>query len=143
MTSSMSPSRPPIPDDAAATIAQPMNGWIVFAALLLTVAGVFDLMWGLAAVLNDEVLTVGGAGGVIVWDFTVWGWVHIVLGAVMLAAALGLYALKTWARTVAIALAAVNAVLQIAVMPAFPLWALLVVALDVLVLYGLTTRWGD
>jgi hypothetical protein len=140
---SMSPSRPPIPDDAAATVAQPLSGWIVFAALLLTVAGVFDLMWGLAAVLNDDVVTVGGGGGVILWDFTAWGWVHIVLGSVMLAAAMGLYALKSWARTVAIVLATLNAILQIGVMTAFPLWALLAVALDLLVLYGLTTRWGQ
>lgn len=140
---SMSPSRPPIPDDAAATVAPPLSGWIVFAALLLTVAGVFDVMWGLAAVLNDDVVTVGGGGGVILWDFTAWGWIHIVLGSVMLAAAMGLYALQSWARTVAIVLATVNAVLQIGVMTAFPLWALLAVALDLLVLYGLTTRWGD
>jgi hypothetical protein len=140
---SMSPPRPPIPDDAAGTAAQPLSGWIVFAALLLTVAGVFDVMWGLAAVLNDDVVTVGGGDGVILGDFTVWGWVHIVNGSVMLVAALGLYALKSWARTVAIGLATVNAVLQIGVMTAFPLWALLAVALDLLVLYGLTTRWGD
>jgi hypothetical protein len=140
---SMSPSRPPIPDDAAATVSTPLGGWVVFAALLLTVAGVFDVMWGLAAVLNDDVVTVGGAGGVILWDFTAWGWVHIVLGCVMLAAAMGLYALKSWARTVAIVLATVNAILQIGVMTAFPLWALLAVALDLLVLYGLTTRWGE
>ena len=117
-----------------------MSGWVLFAALLFSVVGGFDIIWGLAAVLNDEVLTVGGAG-VLILDFTVWGWVHIVLGAVMLATSLGLYAMKSWARTTAILLAVLNAFAQMAVITAFPLWAILVVALDMLVIYGLTARW--
>ena len=56
------------------------GGWVVFAAVMLFVAGVFDAMWGLAAVLNEDVVTSAGSSGVIVWDFTAWGWAHMVVG---------------------------------------------------------------
>jgi hypothetical protein len=51
---------------------------------------------GLAAVLNDKVVTVGGASGPIVWDFTAWGWVQMVIGVVMVTVSLGPVAVKGW-----------------------------------------------
>jgi hypothetical protein len=49
--------------------------------------------------------------------------------------------MESWARWTAVVLAALSAILQVGVLPAFPLWALIVIALDVLVIYGLTARW--
>ena len=86
-----------------------LSGWVVFAAAMLFLSAMFTGFWGLAAVLNDDVVTVGGAG-VIVWDFTFWGWVHIALALAMLAVAGGLVALKGWARAAAIIFAMLNAV---------------------------------
>jgi hypothetical protein len=116
------------------------SGWIVFAATMLFIVGMFDGIWGLGAVLNDKVVTVGG-GGVIVADFTVWGWVHIVTGCLMIATSVGLFAMKGWARWFGIFFASLSAILQIGVLTAFPIWALIVVALDVVVIYQLTARW--
>jgi hypothetical protein len=88
----------------ADTRAEPqLSGWVVFAGLMLVTAAGFEIIYGLAAVLNDQIVTVGGRG-VIVWDFTVWGWIHMVTGAVMLLVAWGLFALKGWARWTAVAL---------------------------------------
>jgi hypothetical protein len=116
------------------------SGWIVFAATMLMIAGVFDFFFGLAAVLNAQVVTVGGRG-VIVWDFTVWGWVHLLLGVAMIGIALGLFGMRGWARYSAVFIATVNAMFQVTVITAFPLWALLIVALDIIVIYQLTLRW--
>jgi hypothetical protein len=129
----------PRPARRARETAEP-GGWIVFAACVLFIAGSLDALWGLAGVLNDEVVTVGGAG-VIVWDFTVWGWVHLILGIVMVATALGLFAMADWARWAGVVLAILSAILQIGVITAFPLWAFLVIVLDVIVIYQLTARW--
>lgn len=107
---------------------------------MLLVAGGMSLVYGLAAVLNNEVVTVGGRG-VIVWDFTVWGWVHMVVGAIMLLTCWGLFALKSWARWTAIFLATLDAMVQMATITAFPLWALLVITLDVIIIYQLTVNW--
>jgi hypothetical protein len=60
------------------------SGWIVFAATMLFMVGMFDAIWGLGAILNDQVVTVGGKGA-IVWDITVWGWIHLLVGLVMIA----------------------------------------------------------
>jgi hypothetical protein len=126
---------------SAGARAEPeLSGWIVFAALMLVVAGGFDIVWGLAAVLNDQVITVGGRG-VLLWDFTVWGWVHIVMGAIFLVTAWGLFALKGWARWTAIFVATLNALLQMTAITAFPLWAIMMITLDVIIIYQLTARW--
>ena len=116
------------------------SGWIVFAGTMLFLVGMFDAIWGLGAVLNDEVVTVGG-NGVIVWDITVWGWVHILIGVLMIATSVGLFTMKGWARWGGIFFASASAVLQVGVLPAFPIWALIVIALDVVVIYQLTVRW--
>jgi hypothetical protein len=117
------------------------SGWTIFASILLVMVAALDGLWGLAAVLNDEVVTVGGRG-VIVWDISAWGWFHLILGAIMFLTAGGLWMMKSWARWTAVALAVVSAITQVGVLPAFPLWAIVVIALDVLVIYGLTARWA-
>jgi len=118
-----------------------LNGWGAFAAVILFLAGTFSFLYGLAAVLNDKVVTVGGGGGVIIADFTTWGWVHMVIGVIMVAVAMGLIAVKGWARWTAIFVAMLNAILQIGVITAFPIWALIVIALDVTIIYQLTANW--
>ena len=118
-----------------------LGGWGAFASVMLFLAGTFSVLYGLGAVLNDEAVTVGGNGGVIVWDFTVWGWVHIVLGSAMVAVSVGLFTVKSWARWGAVAFASINAVTQITIITAFPIYALIVIALDVIVIYQLTARW--
>jgi hypothetical protein len=116
------------------------SGWIVFAATMLFLVGMFDAIWGLGAILNDQVVTVGGQGA-IVWDITVWGWVHLLVGLVMIATSVGLFMMKGFARWLGIFIAALSAVLQVGVLTAFPVWGLIVIALDVVVIYQLTARW--
>jgi hypothetical protein len=116
------------------------SGWVSFAAIILFIAAFFSAMWGLAAILNDQVVTVGGRG-VIVADFTTWGWVHLVLGALMGLTAAGLLSGRGWARGVAIIFVVLNAMAQVAAFSAFPLWSLFVLTLDCVVIYQLTARW--
>ena len=133
-------STPHVSAQAGSRAEPELSGWIVFAALMLLVAGGFSLVYGLAAVLNDKVVTVGGQG-VIVADFTVWGWVHMVVGAVMLLTCWGLFALKGFARWIAIFIAIVNAMVQMATITAFPLWSIMIITLDVIIIYQLTVNW--
>jgi hypothetical protein len=84
----------------------------------------------------------GRRQGVIVWDISARGWFHLVLGAIMLLTACGLWTMRSWAHWSAVGLAAVSAITQVGVLPAFPLWALIVIGLEVIVTYGLTARWG-
>src|SRR6201989_1428260 len=97
-----------------------LNGWGAFAAVILFLAGTFSFLYGLAAVLNDKVVTVGGGPGPIIWDLTAWGWVHMVIGVAMVAVSMGLIAVKGWARGGAIFFATLNALLQLGIITAFP-----------------------
>src|SRR3954466_7512045 len=134
-TSAPTPSRTSVPRDEYIP-----TGWTTFAGIVLFVSAFFSSMWGLAALLNDEVVTVGGQG-VIIADFTTWGWIHLSVGILMALTAFGLFAGQSWSRWSAIFFAMVNAMIQVASFSAFPLWALTVIALDVVVIYQLTANY--
>ena len=116
------------------------TGWTVFAGALMLIVGSLDALWGLAAVLNDDVVFVGGEG-VLVADVTLWGWVHLILGSIVAVTGLGLFAGTEWARLTAIFFVAINTVSQIVWFPAAPLWAFLIILLNVTIIYQLTARW--
>jgi hypothetical protein len=133
----------PLRNEPPGSAAEPqMSGWIVFVAVVLLIVGSLDALWGLAAILNDEVVVVGGRGAIIA-DLTTWGWVQLILGSAMALTGLGLFAENTAARIAAIFFVAVNCVVQIAWFPAAPLWAFLMIILDVTIIYQLTARWGE
>jgi hypothetical protein len=118
------------------------TGWTVFAGMVLVIVGFLDALWGLAAILNDQVVFVGNAGqGVLVADVTTWGWVHLILGSVMALTGMALFAGNATARWVAVLFVTVNAISQIVFFPLAPLWAFLIIILDVTIIYQLTARW--
>ena len=118
------------------------TGWTVFAGALMLIVGSLDALWGLAAILNDDVVFVGGQG-VIIADVTMWGWIHLILGSIVAVTGLGLFAAADWARFTAIFFVSINAVAQIVWFPAAPLWAFLIILLDVAIIYQLTARWEE
>jgi hypothetical protein len=118
------------------------TGWTFFAGVLLLIVGSLDALWGLAAILNDDVVLVGGKG-VIVADVTTWGWVHLILGSIVACTGLGLFTGAGWARFAALFFITINAVAQVVWFPAAPLWAFLMIILDVTIIYQLTARWEE
>jgi hypothetical protein len=117
-----------------------LSGWIAFAGVVLLIVGSLDALWGLAAILNDEVVIVGGTGALII-DITTWGWVHLILGAAVALTGFGLLMGNAAARVAAIFFVGVSAIAQIVWFPAAPLWAFLMIILDVVIIYQLTARW--
>jgi hypothetical protein len=118
------------------------SGWAAFAGVLLFIVGALNALWGLAAILNEDVVIVGGEGALIA-DVMLWGWVHLVLGAVIAVTGVGLIGgTSSGARWAAVLFVAVNAVAQVVWFPAAPLWAFLLIVLDVTIIYQLTARWG-
>lgn len=127
--------------DRRARERQP-TGWTFFAGALMVIVGSLDALWGLAAILNDDVVLVGGEG-VIIADISTWGWVHLILGSIVAGTGLGLFTGADWARFAAIFFVAINAVTQVVWFPAAPLWAFLIILLDVTIIYQLTARWEE
>jgi hypothetical protein len=117
-------------------------GWVWFAAVVTMIIGTFNIFQGLAALFNDEYFVVTDAG-LLVFDFTAWGWITLILGIVMVLAGFGLLSGRGWARWFTIVLAGLNAVAQAGFLSAYPIWALIIIALDIIVIYALAARWRE
>ena len=118
------------------------SGWATFAGVVMFLVGSLDAIWGLGGILNDDIVVVGGQGALIA-DITLWGWVHLILGSVVALTGIGLITGNTGARWLAVFLVAINAIAQIVWFPAAPLWAFLIILLDVTIIYQLTARWDQ
>ena len=116
-------------------------GFISFAAVMMIMTGAFQALAGLVAIFEDQfyVLT---ANYVFQFDVTTWGWIHLILGVVVVAAGLGVLSGQTWGRVVGITLAMLSAVANFLFIPYYPFWSLLIIGLDVLVIWALAAH-GD
>jgi hypothetical protein len=110
-------------------------GLILFAAVLLLMVGFFNMIYGIAAIANSHVF-VAGAHYVFANQRT-WGWITLIIGVLQLVAAAGILAGNQLARWFAVAVLALNAIDMMFFLPAYPFWALTIIAVDVVALYGL------
>ena len=111
------------------------QGLIVFASVLLVILGFFNLIYGIAAIANSHVFVANAhymLGGL-----RTWGWITLILGALQLLAAAGIVAGNQLARWFAVAVPGLNAIDQMFSTPAYPFWSLVIIAVDVVALYGL------
>jgi hypothetical protein len=115
-------------------------GWILFAATMMIMVGIFHAIQGLVALFQDEYYLVGKNGLTLHVDYTAWGWVHIVLGVVMAGAGAGLLVAQMWARIVGVVVALVSSVVNIAFLAAYPLWSMIMIAIDILVIWAITVH---
>jgi hypothetical protein len=111
-------------------------GWVWFAGLLMIMSGVFNIIAGLWAVINDD-LYVRAPLRLLLFDVSTWGWLHLIFGVVLFITGLAVSVGQTWARIVAVVLVMLNAMTQLTWIGVNPWWSLAVIAVDVLVLYAL------
>ena len=123
-------------DDASGWV-----GWVAFAAIVAITMGVFWAIEGLVAIFNDEHYLVGSSGLVVSVDYTVWGWVHLILGLAAVAGGIGLMQRRSWGRVALIGLAVLSALVNFGFLAAYPLWSTLIIAFDIIVIYALTVHW--
>ncbi|MBP7807329.1 hypothetical protein KA047_02425 [Candidatus Saccharibacteria bacterium] len=118
------------------------TGWVYFAGFMMIINGVLQGIAGLTALLNNEWLVVT-ENKLLLLNFTTWGWVHLLLGVVILMA--GFYVMHgaVWARAVGVILASLGVVINLAYVNAYPLWSLAIILIDVLVIYALTVHGGE
>jgi hypothetical protein len=120
---------------------EPVSGWavggVVFAGVMLVLLGFFQTISGLAAILEDDFFVVA-PNYTYELDVTAWGWIHLILGIVMILAGFSLFAGSTWARVVGITLASLSAIANFFFIPYYPFWSLLIIALAVWVIWSLT-----
>ncbi|NMH81034.1 hypothetical protein HF577_28570 [Pseudonocardia xinjiangensis] len=114
------------------------TGLVVFAGTIMIVAGVFQALAGLVALFRNEVYVVG-LNYVYSFDVTTWGWIHLVVGILVAVAGAAVLAGQTWGRVVGVALAVVSMLVNFMFIPYYPVWSLLIIALDVFVIWALCT----
>ena len=115
------------------------SGWVVFAGLMLFMAGMFGAIDGLVAIIQDEVFLVTD-DQIILLDLTAWGWVHLILGSIALVTGLSVLSGQLWAAILGVFLAIASATTQLLFITVFPLWSLAIIAIDILVIYGLVVH---
>ncbi|WP_371501755.1 hypothetical protein OG871_32790 [Kitasatospora sp. NBC_00374] len=129
-----SPSKPTTArDDDSNT---PAGGLVVFAAVMLLISGVLNILRGIMGIAKDGVF-VSTPNYIFKFDLTSWGWIHLVLGVVAIAAGLGLFRLALWARILGIVAAALLIVANFLSIPYYPLWSITVMAAAAFVIWGL------
>jgi hypothetical protein len=115
-------------------------GWVVFAAVMMGILGVFHAIAGLTALFNEEYYLVGQNGLVLEVDYTTWGWVHLLLGILVVLAALSLAAGHMFGRVAGVILAAISAVANLGFLAAYPVWSVIMIAIDVIVIYAIVVH---
>ncbi len=115
-------------------------GWIGFAGFILILNGVFSAVQGLAALIGTDVYYVITSGTLYLFDITTWGWWNLILGVILVLVGIALLTGAGWARVVAVILASLSAVGQLLLLPAQPWWAVIVIAVDILVIYAITAH---
>jgi hypothetical protein len=121
-----------------APMLEQRSGWVTFAVVLLTIAGVLNVIYGIAAIsdssffVNDTRYILSG--------LNTWGWVTLILGVIQLFAALALWGGSLFGRIVGIGAAGLSAISALLSIPAYPLWSLAIFALDVVIIHQIATR---
>ena len=114
-------------------------GFILFAAIMMIMVGVFQALQGLIAIFENE-FYVATRNYIFQADATTWGWIHLILGLLVAFAGWGLLSGRTWARVVAITLAVLSAIANFLWLPYYPFWALTLIALDVFVIWAVAAH---
>lgn len=126
-----------VPDEASDSEASG-GGWVAFAGVMLAMVGALNLIDGIAAVADSRIFTANAT--YVLGDLNTLGWALIVIGSVQVLTAIGVWMRTTGARWVGVAFAALNALAQMLLLPAYPFWSLLVFAVDVLIIYALVVH---
>jgi hypothetical protein len=117
-------------------------GWTAFAGILMIMMGFWWIISGFVALFDSEFYVVTQRW-ILQFDISVWGWIHLILGIVILASGCGLFLGAVWARIVGVIIAVVAGLLAFAWLPYYPIWAILFIAISVAVIWALTVHGRD
>jgi len=116
------------------------DGWLMFASLLLGLAGIWNILDGILALDNSKVF--GPNTTYVFSDLRTWGWIILALGCIQIAASLTILSGSEWGRWFGIAVAGVNSIGQLAFIPVYPFWAITMFTVDLLIIYALAVYGG-
>ena len=117
-------------------------GWIMFAGVIMITIGIFQAFAGLVAIIDDGFYVVTPKY-VAQFDATQWGWIHLIIGLIVLGAGFGVFSGNILARTVGVFVALGSMISMFFWMPWYPVWAIIVIVMDITVVWALTVHGRD
>jgi hypothetical protein len=117
-------------------------GWTGFAGIMMVMGGIWWIIAGIVALANDTFFVVGEEY-IFQFDVTTWGWIHLILGIIILISGFGLFTANVWARTVGVIVAVLWALVAFAWLPWYPVWAIVFIAVSIFVIWALTVHGRD
>lgn len=115
-------------------------GWLGFATVMMLILGFFHAIDGLTALLKDEYFLVGTSGLVVNVDYTAWGWAHLLIGVLIIAAGLSLLSGHMFGRVLGVIVASISALVNLAFLAAYPVWGVMMIAIDIIVIYAIVVH---
>ena len=112
-------------------------GWVYFASAMMLIVGGMQAIAGLVALFKDDYYVVTESS-ILAFNYSTWGWVHLGIGVLLIAAGLAAGAGKVWGRTVGVLLAVLSALANIAFLSSYPIWSIIAIVVNVFVIYALT-----
>ncbi len=116
------------------------EGWVAFAGIMIAIVGVLNFIYGIAAISNSHFYA--REATYIISGLNTWGWVIMITGVIQFCAAIAIFGHVEWGRWIGILTAAVNAIIQLIFIPAYPFGSLALFAVDILIIYGLVAYGG-
>ncbi len=118
-------------------------GWVYFAGMMMLILGGLQAIAGLVALFHKAFYVASYNGWVVFNNYTTWGWINIIIGLFVVLAGMAVMSGSLWGRVVASFVVVLNALSNLAFLPAYPLWSIIALVIDGLVLYALTVHGGE
>jgi hypothetical protein len=142
-----STGRTPSPSEAPASENLPpqtgWTGWVMFGGAMMVLLGAFHAIAGVTALTHSAYYVAKPTDLVVHVSYTTWGWVHLAVGLVAVATGMGLFRGQLWARVLGVLVAAVSALLNFVFIPAYPIWSVLMVTFDIVVIYAIAAHGAE
>ena len=116
------------------------SGWVIFAAVVLFILGVLNVIWGIAAIADSKFFVQDQK--YILSNLNTWGWVTLLIGALQLFAGFSLWSGGLYGRVIAIFCASLSAIAALMSLPAYPFWSLAIFAIDIIIIYQVSLYGG-
>jgi hypothetical protein len=117
-------------------------GFTIFAGVMMMMAGIWHAITGFAGILEDQ-FYVTTPNYVFEFDATTWGWVHLIVGIIVALAGFALFSGAVWARVLGVVLASLSMIANFAFIPFYPLWSIVITAVDIGIIWALTAHGRD
>ena len=118
------------------------TGWIAFAGIMMIIAGSLASIFGLVAIVNDDWVVFTNRDAVAI-DLTAWGWIQLIVGAILFFSGFGVFTGNVLARTVGVVVASLSLISNFLWLPVYPVWAIVVITIDALIIWALTAHGSE